>query len=99
MFQSSSPSYLLLCSLDAAADVARSGPHAWDDALRAAMHVRRAWRASGGRLLCDVYNSSSDNASNTITNERTANGTDLFDEHEDQQEYGCANPTLLEMNY
>ena len=51
MFQSSSPSYLLLCSLDAAVDVATEGPSVWEDALRAAKHVRHAWRASGGTVL------------------------------------------------
>lgn len=62
MFQSSSPSYLLLCSLDAAADVARGGPAEWEHALRAAKHVRHAWRASGGRLLCDAMVTTADSA-------------------------------------
>jgi arginine/lysine/ornithine decarboxylase len=53
MFQSSSPSYLLLCSLDVATDVAASCPTVWEEALRAARHVRHAWRASGGKCLGD----------------------------------------------
>jgi arginine decarboxylase len=54
MFQSSSPSYLLLASLEIAMDeVMRGGAALWAEPLRAAVHVRHAWRASGGRLVCD----------------------------------------------
>ena len=51
VFQTTSPSYLLMCSLEAAAHAA-SDPATFTEPLRAAEHVRHAWHRCGGRTLC-----------------------------------------------
>lgn len=51
IFHSTSPSYLLMASLELAAHAA-ADPRTFDEPLQAAMHVRHAWWCCGGQTLC-----------------------------------------------